>query len=87
MLQFGKHIVDLFQTISIKRDRLPVVANQRFNHVHLFGRGFIILLRGYARSLTPQTDSLFCKKTGTSHEYILSSTTSWRNVDNSQRQT
>lgn len=34
-----------------------------------FREWFCFLLRGYARSLTPQTDSLFCKKTGTSSKY------------------
>ena len=57
MLQFENNIVDSFQKISTNRGRLQVVANQRFNHIHLFGCGFIILLCGYTRcflhELTP----------------------------------
>ena len=64
-IEHSQTILTIFGKSAVSRLR-----SQKFKHLDLFRGAFIVLLRGYARSLTPQTDSLFCQKTGTSSEYI-----------------
>jgi len=65
----GSIIVDSYHTIFGKRtDTEPCSLKHTISDS--FREWFCFLLRGYARSLTPQPDSLFRQKTGTSSKYI-----------------